>query len=154
MRHRVAPLLGAVALLLAGMSSAESLTPKHELGRCAFRGHCGKQSLFGKELPCVDNDLADDPDAELRKELVDLCGSEWAEGPVCCTMEQVGLEGTLLRSSGTDSFPGPSTKREPRHPEHPDRLMPGLQVQLLQYVLHVHLFSRPVDVCQRDGCCR
>ena len=90
MRQRVASwLIGATALLLASVGSAEPYTPKHETGRCAFRGHCGKQSLFGKELPCVDNDVAKDPDEELRKELVDLCGAKWATGPVCCELDQV-----------------------------------------------------------------
>ncbi|ODA80792.1 hypothetical protein RJ55_03752 [Drechmeria coniospora] len=73
MRSRIAPLLGAAPLLLAGLAVADPYTAKHELGRCAFRGQCGKQSLFGKELPCVDNGLAHDPDADLRMELVDLC---------------------------------------------------------------------------------
>lgn len=93
MRHEVATLLGAAPALVAALASASAspYTPKHEAGRCAFRGQCGKQSFFGKELPCVDNDLAKDPDAELRKELVDLCGAEWGEGPVCCTLEQVRL---------------------------------------------------------------
>jgi Niemann-Pick C1 protein len=98
MRHHHPLRYGAAALLLAGgcdavapaSTGALSLyTPKHEPGRCAFRGHCGKQSFFGKELPCVDNNLAQDPEAELRKELVDLCGSKWSEGPVCCTLDQV-----------------------------------------------------------------
>lgn len=74
---------------LASAGSADQFTPKHENGRCAFRGHCGKQSLFGKELPCVDNGVAEDPDKELRDELVELCGPKWAEGPVCCELEQV-----------------------------------------------------------------
>ncbi|CAM1505688.1 Fc.00g113250.m01.CDS01 [Cosmosporella sp. VM-42] len=89
MHHRVAPQLGALALLLTGLGNAEPWTPKHEAGRCAFRGHCGKQGLFGKELPCVDNGPAEDPEAELRDELVDLCGEKWRTGPVCCTLEQV-----------------------------------------------------------------
>lgn len=93
MRHQVATLLGAAPAIIAALASANAspLTPKHEAGRCAFRGQCGKQSFFGKELPCVDNDVAKDPDAELRKELVDLCGAEWNQGPVCCTLEQVKL---------------------------------------------------------------
>ncbi|KAL7788185.1 multidrug efflux transporter AcrB transmembrane domain-containing protein [Trichoderma ceciliae] len=80
---------GLAALLFSSSIYAESYTPKHELGRCAFRGQCGKQSIFGKELPCVDNGLANDPTNDLRKELVELCGPEWSEGPVCCNMEQV-----------------------------------------------------------------
>ncbi|OAQ74131.1 patched sphingolipid transporter (Ncr1) [Pochonia chlamydosporia 170] len=107
MRHQVATLLGAAPALVAALASATAspYTLKHEAGRCAFRGQCGKQSFFGKELPCVDNDLAKDPDAELRKELVDLCGAEWSEGPVCCTLEQVqslksemGTPNTLIGS--------------------------------------------------------
>lgn len=84
-------LLGAGALLLTSTASAELLTPKHEAGRCAIRGHCGKKSWFGKELPCVDNGLAEDPDDELRQQLVDLCGEKWAKGPVCCDAGQVSV---------------------------------------------------------------
>lgn len=97
MRRVAQSILGATALLLASSvtSIAQELTPKHEAGRCAFRGHCGKQSFFGKELPCVDNELASDPDEELRNELVELCGDKWKTGPVCCELEQVctGLPG-------------------------------------------------------------
>ena len=90
MRQPARSFLGATALLLASsLASAKSLTPEHEPGRCAFRGHCGKQSFFGKELPCVDNGLAKDPDEELRKELIELCGDKWSEGPVCCELDQV-----------------------------------------------------------------
>lgn len=82
----------AALALLAGLGLADDLyTPKHEAGRCAIRDHCGKKSFFGKELPCVDNGLAEEPDTELRKQLVDLCGPKWNDGPVCCTKEQVGL---------------------------------------------------------------
>lgn len=82
----------AALALLAGLGLADDLyTPKHEAGRCAIRDHCGKKSFFGKELPCVDNGLAEDPDKELRKQLVDLCGPKWNDGPVCCTKNQVGL---------------------------------------------------------------
>lgn len=87
---RLAALAAAGALAMATLAQADELyTPKHEAGRCAIRDHCGKKSFFGKELPCVDNDLAEEPDQELRKQLVDLCGPKWHEGPVCCTSDQV-----------------------------------------------------------------
>lgn len=93
MSHPPFSSLGALPLLLivflAPLATAEPYTPKHEPGRCAFRGQCGKQSLFGKELPCVDNGPAQDPDSQLRTELVNLCGEQWRTGPVCCTIEQV-----------------------------------------------------------------
>ncbi|KAH8170849.1 patched family protein [Sarocladium implicatum] len=98
-------MLGAASLMLAALANAEGFTPKHESGTCAFRGHCGKLSFFGKELPCVDNGPAQDPDEELRKELVDLCGAKWEDTPVCCTLEQVqalknemGTPNTLIGS--------------------------------------------------------
>ncbi len=79
-------------LLLAGLRMSvadELLTLKHEAGRCAIRGHCGSKSFFGKQLPCVDNEVAEEPDAKLRKQLTDLCGAKWKDGPVCCNSEQV-----------------------------------------------------------------
>jgi Niemann-Pick C1 protein len=79
----------AGAFALASVASAESLTPLHEAGRCAIRGHCGKKSFFGKELPCVDNGLAAEPEDDVRKTLVELCGAKWETGPVCCDKNQV-----------------------------------------------------------------
>lgn len=78
--------LGFVAPTLVG---AQGETKTHEKGRCAIRGHCGKQSIFGGELPCPDNDLAHQPEDAVRQKLVNLCGSKWSEGPVCCRDEQV-----------------------------------------------------------------
>ncbi|KAF5510660.1 NPC intracellular cholesterol transporter 1-related protein 1 [Colletotrichum siamense] len=84
-------LLGAGGLLIAGLNgaAAEPYTPKHEAGRCAIRGHCGSKSFFGKQLPCVDNGPAEDPDEKLRQQIVDLCGEKWKSGPVCCDADQV-----------------------------------------------------------------
>ena len=113
MRHLAATLFGAAPLAMAALGADSSHTPKHAAGRCAFRGQCGKQSLFGKELPCVDNGPAQDPDAELRKELVDLCGAKWSDGPVCCTMEQVS-----------------SASREPHHRTDPRRQIQALKSEL------------------------
>jgi Niemann-Pick C1 protein len=67
----------------------DAITKLHEPGRCAFRGHCGKQSFLGGELPCVDNELASEPDDAVRSKLVDLCGPDWATGLVCCDEDQV-----------------------------------------------------------------
>lgn len=90
MAKLTAALAAAGALALAALGKADSLyTPKHEAGRCAIRDHCGKKSFFGKELPCVDNGLAEQPDQDLREQLVELCGPKWNDGPVCCTSDQV-----------------------------------------------------------------
>jgi Niemann-Pick C1 protein len=86
---RLLALVAAGALLMADKGIADPLTPVHEAGRCAIRGQCGSKSWFGKQLPCPDNGMAEEPAEEHRKELVELCGSKWESGPVCCNAEQV-----------------------------------------------------------------
>lgn len=81
--------LFAGTLLLAGLGAADPYTPKHEAGRCSMRDHCGSKSWFGKQLPCADNGLAEEPEDDVRKQLVELCGPKWSTGPVCCTPGQV-----------------------------------------------------------------
>ena len=78
---------GAVGLFLLGLSStvssaADGWTTKHEAGRCAIRGQCGKQGFFGSELPCPDNGLAKEPTSSVRQKLVSICGDKWAKGAV------------------------------------------------------------------------
>lgn len=80
--------LGSLALQPT-LVGAQGETKIHEGGRCAIRGQCGKQSIFGGELPCPDNDLAHQPEDSTRQKLVNLCGPKWEEGPVCCREEQV-----------------------------------------------------------------
>jgi Niemann-Pick C1 protein len=80
-----------VALLTAPFVSAETYTPKHEAGRCAIRGTCGKEGWLGPELPCPDNGLASEPEDDVRTKLVELCGSKWNSGPVCCEENQVRM---------------------------------------------------------------
>ncbi|KAM3069802.1 niemann-Pick type C-related protein 1 [Clarireedia jacksonii] len=79
----------AVVGLLASLVAGESYKAKHEAGRCAIRGSCGKDSFFGPELPCPDNGLAHEPDVDARKQLVELCGPKWSTGPVCCESNQI-----------------------------------------------------------------
>lgn len=82
---------GLLCSTLFSAVTAQGITAIHEPGRCAIRGHCGKKSIFGGELPCPDNELARDPDDAVREKLVSLCGSKWSEGPVCCEEEQVNI---------------------------------------------------------------
>jgi Niemann-Pick C1 protein len=77
------------ALGLLPFAKADLLTPIHESGRCAIRGQCGKQSFFGGELPCLDNEKAKEPSSEVKEKLVGLCGSKWNDTAVCCEEEQV-----------------------------------------------------------------
>ena len=83
-------LIAVVASLSVFVSAQQDgMTIKHEQGRCAIRGECGKQSIFGKQLPCPDNGLAQNPMAETRKKLVQICGDKWSEGAICCDDDQV-----------------------------------------------------------------
>ncbi|EAW06602.1 sphingolipid transporter NCR1 [Aspergillus clavatus NRRL 1] len=89
---RFTPILATFGLLSSLPQSfvlGQGETKIHEEGRCAIRGHCGKKSFFGGELPCPDNDIAREPEVSARKKLVNLCGSKWEEGPVCCEEEQI-----------------------------------------------------------------
>jgi Niemann-Pick C1 protein len=91
----------ASTLLAASVQAAgnDTLPQKHEAGRCAIRGHCGKDSFWGPELPCPNNDLAEDPTSEVREKLVLICGDQWKDGPVCCEEEQLdALQSNLKRA--------------------------------------------------------
>ncbi|KKY20464.1 putative patched sphingolipid transporter [Phaeomoniella chlamydospora] len=94
---RLTAVLSVGAGLIAASLGDPATTAIHEKGRCAARGHCGKQSFFGKELPCPDNDKAKEPESSLRQKLVDLCGPKWSEGPVCCEEEQVDALASNLK---------------------------------------------------------
>ena len=78
-----------VTLCLTALGNEGNWTTKHEAGRCAIRGQCGKKSFFGSELPCPDNGKAQDPDGETRKKLVAICGDTWDDGAICCDSAQV-----------------------------------------------------------------
>lgn len=88
-------------LCLRVLGSEGNWTVKHEEGRCALRGQCGKKSFFGGELPCPDNGLAEEPDENTRTKLVAICGDDWSEGDVCCDEAQVdNLRSNLKRAEG------------------------------------------------------
>lgn len=80
----------AAATILGGsLVQGDPWTSKHEAGRCALRGTCSGTGFFSPSLPCVDNGLAEEPEAEVREKLVDLCGPKWNSGPICCDDSQV-----------------------------------------------------------------
>lgn len=78
-------------LIPAVLASDEAWTVKHEEGRCAIRGQCGRQSFFGGQLPCPYNGLAEQPKEDIRAKLVAICGEKWSTGPVCCDADQVSV---------------------------------------------------------------
>lgn len=141
---------GLVSGLLFSVVAGQGETAIHERGRCAIRGHCGKKSFFGGELPCPDNDLARDPDAALRDKLVDLCGNKWSEGPICCEDEQVGLPGCQAHGQKLTHLGsiGRRVEEEPEVGGRNHRLVSGMQGQLLQYLLHIHMLPQPVPFRQ------
>ncbi|KDQ64657.1 hypothetical protein JAAARDRAFT_118766 [Jaapia argillacea MUCL 33604] len=55
-----------------------------------MRGSCGTKGWFGKPLPCPYDGAAEEPENdEARSLLVAVCGPQFAEGPICCTNDQV-----------------------------------------------------------------
>ncbi len=80
------------------LASGGEWTIKHEQGRCAIRGHCGKKSFFGGQLPCPDNDVAQQPEDKTRTKLVAICGEKWSTGPLCCDNDQVSNQDSQDKS--------------------------------------------------------
>ena len=89
MRFSSSALAVLTAITSLPFTTCSAPTPLHEAGRCAIRGHCGKQGFFGSDLPCPDNGKAAAPSDAVRQKLVNLCGSDWNETDVCCEEEQV-----------------------------------------------------------------
>jgi Niemann-Pick C1 protein len=88
--------LGLLSILAGSAFAGPDLTSKHEKGRCAIRGQCGKQSFFGSELPCPDNGPAETPNSDVRKKLVDICGAQWSDTDICCDEDQLDALKTNL----------------------------------------------------------
>ncbi|KAF8974608.1 patched family-domain-containing protein [Flammula alnicola] len=65
------------------------MTSNHGDGKCAMRGSCGKKGFFGKPLPCPYDGPPVESDDKTRQLLQDVCGPELAEGPLCCTSDQL-----------------------------------------------------------------
>ncbi|KAI9574905.1 patched family-domain-containing protein [Boletus coccyginus] len=61
-----------------------------DTSRCAMRGSCGSKGWFGQQLPCpYDGPPVEPENQHARDLLVSVCGPEYAEGPACCTSDQV-----------------------------------------------------------------
>uniref|UniRef100_A0A060TF82 ARAD1D13640p n=1 Tax=Blastobotrys adeninivorans TaxID=409370 RepID=A0A060TF82_BLAAD len=86
------------ALVFAAIASV-AYGSIHKPGTCSMYGNCGKQSLFGSELPCPNQVEAVVPDDKTRDLLVEVCGTEWAEGSVCCDYDQVEALKTNLKKA-------------------------------------------------------
>ncbi|KAF2396934.1 niemann-pick C type protein family [Trichodelitschia bisporula] len=85
--------------LFASASWAVGPTAKHEAGRCALRGNCGSDSFFGPQLPCPDNEFAEDPEPAVREKLLSICGEQWADKQVCCREEQLDTLKSNLKTA-------------------------------------------------------
>ncbi|KAA8909648.1 sterol-sensing domain of SREBP cleavage-activation-domain-containing protein [Sphaerosporella brunnea] len=91
-------LLFGVALAVSGVAAAKDgpATKVHKEGFCAMSGQ-EKKSFFGAPLPVVYNGPAQEPTADTRKQLVELCGAKWSEGDVCCDNSQIASLSTNLK---------------------------------------------------------
>ncbi|EPQ26473.1 uncharacterized protein PFL1_05795 [Pseudozyma flocculosa PF-1] len=81
--------------------SADAASKQRAPGRCHMHGSCGKKNVFSPSLPCsVPGIAAQDPqDPQDRTALVDVCGADFATGPVCCTADQVESLGANLQQA-------------------------------------------------------
>ncbi|KAH3677177.1 hypothetical protein WICMUC_001758 [Wickerhamomyces mucosus] len=69
-------------------------------GVCSIYGNCGKNSLFGAELPCPVNQKAQAATQDQIDELTQLCGTEWQNNnAICCTSEQINSLKENLRKA-------------------------------------------------------
>ena len=73
--------------LLWFLVSASSMV--HEDGYCAMYDNCGKKSLFGSELPCVNNTEAVKPPEASIEILSRICGADFPMERVCCSEKQL-----------------------------------------------------------------
>lgn len=75
-----------------------ALSVVHEDGFCAMYDNCGKKSLFGSELPCVNNTEAVKPSKGSIEILNRICGADFPMERVCCSEKQLlNLESNLKK---------------------------------------------------------
>lgn len=86
--------LTSIVLLVMLVSS----TMLHEVGMCVMYDNCGKKSIFGSELPCVNNTEAVEPSQKSIDILDRICGNDFPKERVCCSEKQlVNLETNLKK---------------------------------------------------------
>lgn len=85
--------------LLSWTFTFVSAVASQKQGQCAIYGNCGKKSVFGALLPCVDRIEAPIPTKETVELLNKVCGPEFsADMGLCCSHDQlVTLELNLKR---------------------------------------------------------
>jgi hypothetical protein len=140
----------ATVAALLSLASGEAYTPKHEAGRCSIRGSCGSSSFFSPALPCPDNGLAREPEDDVRKQLVDICGPKWKTGPVCCEGDQVWFAHDLVLIHlliFNSSIPYRRTSRGPtasyHHVRHAKRTFTTSSARLLALPISPYLSTSP-----------
>lgn len=78
------------SLLLSLLVTAELAKPIREDGYCSMFDSCGKKSVFGKPLPCVNNTKAMVALPESLEILDRICGADFSSsGRVCCSHDQL-----------------------------------------------------------------
>ncbi|KAM9930608.1 hypothetical protein OXX59_000349 [Metschnikowia pulcherrima] len=93
-------LLIALVAALASLSLSGADSPIRKEGYCSTYGNCGKKSIFGSSLPCVNNTKAVVPLPESVDILTRVCGPDFPfQDGVCCSHEQLlNLESNLKKA--------------------------------------------------------
>ncbi|OBA19635.1 multidrug efflux transporter AcrB transmembrane domain-containing protein [Metschnikowia bicuspidata var. bicuspidata NRRL YB-4993] len=92
--------IGLFALITL-LSTVIADHPIRAKGVCSTYGNCGKKSIFGSLLPCVNNTRAVKPSQESMDILTRVCGADFpVENGLCCSHEQLlNLELNLKKAS-------------------------------------------------------
>ena len=115
--------------------------PRRGEGMCAMRGNCGKATMFGQDLPCVDDGEATEVTTPLcrllmaddRRSARAHVFSMWTiiRDPGPCLL-YIGTNRDAIRSITTSSTA--------------HRFMSSLHQQLPFLLLRFHMFPKPIDV--------
>lgn len=97
--------------ILACIRAVLCFSQSHQDGYCVMYDNCGKKSIFGSELPCVNYTRAIKPSLDAIKLLNEVCGSDFPTDLVCCSESQIMDLGKNLKKAAPIISSCPACKK-------------------------------------------